>query len=741
MQPLTWNANREQLGPQLFRTDFHVKWVNFLSETGWMTIDTTLIQRAGVVGMDRAPFACNLAATAAGQAAFQANNRYNVRDRKNITDPSFACLIKPLGVRDVPGEVQGDTILYKGAYEKFGDLILQAYHGRVPRLRKLIRFNAKPNADVQLEFELELPDLYDLDAAEIKADWTGADTLLSKSPILFKRGSRERGIYLSRARIWDSNPDPDLRKQAFVSVSLRLDKGRLILTKHIPAAFFDGAVFPVFTDTDFYPDPGTGATTVDGYVGKDGYIGTWANIRAQAGNHHNDTTALAHFWYALNSWTNDWDTLRRFIFTLDTSSIPDADEITEAIFKFWVTAKGNGNGWSDSEASTHLVSSSPAANNDLANADYGVLGATSFGSIGYSATTAAQYNNITLNASGIAAILKTGISKFGLKCGADFLTADPGGQDSNSYVTGYHADQAGADKDPILSVTHASSGATLVISDAHHGLIVDPIALTQVHNLSVSDAVHGLLADALALTQVHNLIVSDAVHALYVDPIALLQDYLLTISDARHGLFADPIALTQSQLLIISDATLELLSDSLDLGQAHNLVISDARHALFADSLALAQAHVLAISDALHGLFADSLTLTQAHILAISDAGMDLLADALVLEAGSEHYLVIKDARLGLAADEIVLVQLHNLAISDARHGLFADVLTLLQDQMLTIQDAVHLLHADNVIIITGLQKPVIVRFELKARSAEGAWAQRSAKFGLKKRGMKFQLN
>jgi len=49
MLPLTWNANRKQLSSRESLTHFHIKWINYLTETqGWQSIDTALAFKANM---------------------------------------------------------------------------------------------------------------------------------------------------------------------------------------------------------------------------------------------------------------------------------------------------------------------------------------------------------------------------------------------------------------------------------------------------------------------------------------------------------------------------------------------------------------------------------------------------------------------------------------------------------------------------------------------------------------------
>lgn len=81
--------------------------------------------------------------------------------------------------------------------------------------------------------------------------------------------------------------------------------------------------------------------------------------------------------------------------------------------------------------SVDVVASTPASNNNIVNADYSQLGTTKLSTeVLISALTTGQYNEITLNATGIAAISKTGITKLGLRLDCDVDNIEPSWQAS-----------------------------------------------------------------------------------------------------------------------------------------------------------------------------------------------------------------------------------------------------------------------------------------------------------------------
>jgi len=449
---LTWNADRAKIALNTYRTEFHIKWINFLSPDGWRPISTDLIFKANMFEMQKAPFRAEIPMSAAGQFVFESNNRYSPHQKCTINSPSLSCLVKALDIQDVHGEPMGkDAIVYPNAYQGLeADLILQAYHGRIPRLRKLVRFNKPPPGDIQLRFELELPDDVN-ETGQINSDLSFA----SKDDPL-------RAIHLKPARIWDSG-NWRWRKKANILVTREVSGGRIILVKHIPASFFDNVVFPVYCDTDFYPVP---STTVDGDVTEfDAGGDTWSTIRGGNGTDNDDTDDdVLMFYVQCYTSSNNYYSVKRGIFLYDTSSIDVGDNITDASLSCYYYSKIDQMGWSEEESTCHVVTSNPADDDVLANGDFNSLGTISFATFLYADFGSGYEVSSAFSEAGKAAISKTGITKLGTRCGADMSDDNPSnwGSAEQCDMRCYSSEYTGTTRDSKLVVTHAPATAAML---------------------------------------------------------------------------------------------------------------------------------------------------------------------------------------------------------------------------------------------------------------------------------------
>ncbi len=206
-----------------------------------------------------------------------------------------------------------------------------------------------------------------------------------------------------------------------------------------------------------YPDASTGATTVDGVIGRVSQDQTFAAIIVGAGNQTVETSTFDNIVRVQTSTTsNQFSSVNRPIWTFDTSSIGGTSTVTTVVLSIFIDGKQDSIGQDD----MHIVSATPGTNNDLIDSDYGQVGSTSFASVTYAGAVAGAFVDLTLNASGIANINKSGISAFGAKGGWDFNASFTGSWVSNSEsrLLGYYADEAGTTRDPKAVITYTTGG-------------------------------------------------------------------------------------------------------------------------------------------------------------------------------------------------------------------------------------------------------------------------------------------
>jgi hypothetical protein len=213
------------------------------------------------------------------------------------------------------------------------------------------------------------------------------------------------------------------------------------------------------TTSTFYPDADAESTSVDGYL-ISSVFGTWAGARdattAGGGIADNDTILLVR---SYKSGAN-YGIIRSFTL-FDTSALGDSDTIDSATVSLQPTGSGDGQ---DENASVDMVvvQTSPAADTSLTANDYDNLTFTSGGSLAWNnfigGDDVGVYQDITMNATGLTWITKTGVTKLGFISSLDLNSTDPTARSNANELCS--ADQSGTTCDPKLVVESTAGGAT-----------------------------------------------------------------------------------------------------------------------------------------------------------------------------------------------------------------------------------------------------------------------------------------
>ncbi len=242
---------------------------------------------------------------------------------------------------------------------------------------------------------------------------------------------------------------------------LRLQHARGDDEEFIPLEYFEGREFPalISDSATFYPDANPETSSVDGHAGRVVTNEAWATLKAGAGTHSNDSGAYLYSnRIVTSSTTNEFSQAWRSIALFDTSGLPDSASITDAILSLYGEYKQDG---LNCTPDINIYSSNPASNTAVAAADFTSLGTTEFSTtINYADWNTAGYNDFALNASGIAAISKTGVSKFCARCAKyDVGALTPNWVASQTSQTRACSAEQGAGYKPKLVVTYTTGEA------------------------------------------------------------------------------------------------------------------------------------------------------------------------------------------------------------------------------------------------------------------------------------------
>jgi len=389
------------------------------------------------------------------------------------------------------------------SYESGSNLFFAGVTGSTVTVTAL---NDQPSGAKQFDSVIWSPLLF-LNGNEIRAP--PEPTLLAIDPtnenysyntLEWDYGIAKRRVRVIEGRIrdrWYFNADPKgevrIQHNSSGKLALRLGsgydtEGELLAvqvegdTEIIPASEFARATYPVIiggSPETFYPDAHEETSSVDGEVGHQYDVGSgtpWATIIAAAGTAANDDreymTAPAHIQCDTNSPNFRFN--HRGIETFDTSGLPDICTLTGATQSFYGKSKQDDG---SNSPTANIYSSDPVANTALEADDYDCLGDTPFCDTpitynNWNTGTPGASNDFVFNASGLAAISKTGITKLGLaEASYDKGAGTPSwGQYEKTQMWAWSAEKGNGYK-PQLVVTYTEAPdppANFVASDNLH---------------------------------------------------------------------------------------------------------------------------------------------------------------------------------------------------------------------------------------------------------------------------------
>lgn len=456
-----YNSNHIPQPNGTVQANFYQGWVNYLDENDqWQTIDTSLADVGDYFEMTKAPFAFRAPKLSTGTAEFISNNRWNVFQKCKILDAPFTMKIKASGVGEVAGVIEtgdlgwGETsyVVYPNAYTDISaDLIYFVHHGRAPRLRKLIRFHKALLLDTKFKFTLGFDEkTYTKNQGELWNEQSKLNAL--KLSFAREHGQCYRGVGLHDLFFWDKWS----KRKTINSELVKTGANQFELTKIIPASLFFGVKFPCYTDatTSFYPDANPESTSVDGYAAWDGAGSTWATVRAAAGTSADDTDVF-DMRISCSTTLNLIIRNTRGVILFDTSSITNQNFVTAANFKFTGITSAD-----DQGLSFTLVTSAPASNTAVASGDYNIanFGTTHLcNDVTIASITDDVEKTTALNASGLAAISTSGITKLGFVFKEDIDNTYTWSSSAENRFAVYSAEYANK---PTLEVTYFPIGPT-----------------------------------------------------------------------------------------------------------------------------------------------------------------------------------------------------------------------------------------------------------------------------------------
>lgn len=306
-----------------------------------------------------------------------------------------------------------------------------------------------------------------------------------------------------------------------------------------------------FSTLTVYPDANPETSSVDGWVTNGGTNLTWATIHDAVTGSSADDDDVGNNPVVIQAGTTAWNDLRRAFYLFDTAAIPDSAGITDAT----LSIHGGSNGKSDAFSMTvNVYSSAPASSTALATADFDAVGTTAFSTaITVASWSDAGYNDYALNASGLAAISKTGVSKFSLRSTADATNTEPTHSNGAiAYIGADHAENAATSQDPKLVVTYS-----LATTLSESLTVADSLLKLPNRTLSESTPLTDLILRTIQRSLGESLSISDVIEKVKLQ-FKILTDSV-SLSDTLNRLSSRIL----SESLTIADAVLRITGRTL----------------------------------------------------------------------------------------------------------------------------------------------------------------------------------
>ena len=223
-----------------------------------------------------------------------------------------------------------------------------------------------------------------------------------------------------------------------------------------------GYPFTILDSLTFNPDAHTETSSVDGVVRR-GLDSSWSLIRNGVGDTSYDSITeggLVRVSTVDTSVANYWKYLHRAIAVFSTSALPDTASLTNAVFSHYGNGKVDTGSWTPDiniYAWQETTPRSPLTSLQASDYDIAQWGAAYCDTvITYSSWSTTGYNDFTLNATGLAAISKTGITRIGERNAYYDVAGNTPTWAAlkDSYLLGYFAEQ-GTGYKPKLVVTYS----------------------------------------------------------------------------------------------------------------------------------------------------------------------------------------------------------------------------------------------------------------------------------------------
>lgn len=449
-------------GDEIKRTRMYTGGVAYKNKNGDLEpIDTTLVDTATGWLTYTAPYSVQLENSVKdGPVVFENGDQI-----LGLTFPTYASTSKNVTIeKDVTSkEWAGKRVTYKNYLGDGIDLDIKLND------EALIK-------DFVINKKSSLPALKQQTTVELPFEMIGNNTL--DVEIDGKLLSKEKSITSSSGAkiiddqgnvtyLWEPHAKDSSHSGNGTNISLRYDLTDIgiKITKILPSNWLQKATYPVITDAVFSPYPSSG----DGVLVRQYVDATWSAIRSGSSASYVDSTSgndYAMSYYDDPSRTPSPYGVHRMFLPFDTSYLANAT-ITSATLWTYANSNPYPGGYvvmsTTTQASTTTLSSGEYSSAITLNSPTEI--ANRKNSNDWITT---GYTRWDLNATGTAAINKTGYTKIGIRSAGDVDNTTPSAYSRYYGINIFLSEASGTSTDPYLEVNYVTATSSSLIQDINY---------------------------------------------------------------------------------------------------------------------------------------------------------------------------------------------------------------------------------------------------------------------------------
>lgn len=419
MTPHFWNTDRTTIRGRGFRYRVGGGMRNFRKKgASWNRINTDINGDRSLTS-----FPADLQIGASSQdwhttlfnASFSMKRYHDLKEQAN-SEPDMEMRFQVETQHNVLGEVEGAQVRYRNAWDG-ADLRVGVWHGVSARIEKVIEVHTAPagNSDfVEYSFNIQVARAtYAFNGQHFVRPTPGnSKDIEGHSTFVSQDESELRGFVLRTPVCWWYKDGEIVRRHVKIR-AVTQGSGEIVrLTKLIPRAWILEAIADgdfLRTDATFQPDADPEVNSLDFWTQRSVALQTWSQMTNGTGNGASASQTRGYIRMRSETTTDKWNLLNRCNQFFDTSSLTGI--VDTGTMKVRMDSKTDPSSYWTSDLG--LFGSTSTSVTSPVIGDFQLAQATHLATaIAYGSVSTTVYNTFTLNASGLAAVDTSGLSKF-----------------------------------------------------------------------------------------------------------------------------------------------------------------------------------------------------------------------------------------------------------------------------------------------------------------------------------------